>query len=607
MKPQSYSPITSLLTLLAPIVGIIHLTQACAEATAMGTSVALQRRSIQATEISRLVAQLPLPPRIQQTEPFERVDALYSIALVYAEAGILERAREMAMRLAPRYPRRDRLLVDIAGSFAARSQFSEALNTAEAVEDPRDRAESLASIAANYAETGQADAASAMFEQALQLARSIGDLQAKMAALEAITDQHASVGNLSQAHAVAREIPIVDLRLSKLLDIAAQYDNQGQTAQALAIYDEVKAFMQNLADDECGSFSGESASEVATRLALAEGSQQALQFAESLTPCRRLYALQAVAQNYARTGQQSDAIALLDRAYAFFQSEQFRDRLQSTTIENDLVRLWIEFADGYQAVGQTATAIDMIKQAEVLARTLPQDYPNSLTLSNIEAQSELLIEVEKREQALRNQGIETEVLAVINAAISTARGYANYIRPYARTNPHEIARQILAQAEALALTLPEANSLQSQLKQFAWAGIAEMLAYMGEYKRALEIAQKVENEIIRTVHGLDEIQPTARAEESETAMLSAPSFPGSPPATPVMQLIQSLNIPSSGSTDAVLQGLERALALAQSTPQASVRVRELVEIAYWYAQFGQADKATAILEQAFAIAQQLEE
>ncbi|MGB7442070.1 MAG: hypothetical protein WA919_13445 [Coleofasciculaceae cyanobacterium] len=116
MKQQPSSLIYSLLTLLAPIVGIIYFSHASAEATAMGTSMALQRRSIQATEVSRLVAQAQLPSRIQQTEPFERTDALYSIAIVYAEAGALERAREMAMRLPPSYPLRDKLLVDVTHS-----------------------------------------------------------------------------------------------------------------------------------------------------------------------------------------------------------------------------------------------------------------------------------------------------------------------------------------------------------------------------------------------------------------------------------------------------------------------------------------------------------
>ena len=52
--------------------------------------------------------------------------------------------------------------------------------------------------------------------------------------------------------------------------------------------------------------------------------------------------------------------------------------------------------------------------------------------------------------------------------------------------------------------------------------------------------------------------------------------------------------------------LEQALAIAQSTPQATLKVRELVEIAYWYVQIGQTAQALKVLDQALEVSQSIE-
>jgi tetratricopeptide (TPR) repeat protein len=311
----------------------------------------------------------------------------------------------------------------------------------------------------------------------------------------------------------------------------------------------------------------------------------------------KLYPFQR--EGYARSGQLSQANGVIEQAYMLFQSDELKSHLQAISIQSVLTQLLIDFAEAYAAVAQIETAKQMIEQAEVMARSIPEettwlaDYKSAL-IASIQAKAQLLVERERQEQLVKIEG-----MAVFDAAISEAGLYVITGRTF-------LARQIAQQAEVLAQNLPEETPLHTMSKQFAFAQVARVFADVGEYEQALAIAQTVEDRASRQAFGLDRIREEAqRSATSSTARRSLLLLPVVRPNTLAMKLIAAVDSAEPGQTNEMARQLERALAIAQSTPQGTVKVRELVEIAYWYVQIGQTDKALEVLDQALEATQSI--
>ncbi len=598
IKPCSLISVT-LLVILASI-GTTRLGWAASEFSLTKTPISSELGIGQTAKVAQPIAQGVLPPGVEaDLRHCDRCDALYSIATVYIKTGAVDQALATATRIDSKlYPfQRDSLFVDIAQAYASQKRFKEALSVVNAIEIPHSQVHALAKIASEYALAGQSDAAEATFTQALQLARRIGDLQAKSSAMGIVVTQQVLVGYLTQAHSIAREIPEITIQTDQLLRVAAQYENQGQTAQAAAIFTEVKSILQADANDSCAT--SPQVSEVVTSLTLAGQFDQALQFAESLIPCRKIQALLALAKGYARISQLSQANGVIEQAYMLFQSDELKSRLQPVWIQSDLAQLLEGFAEAYAAVDQIATARQMIEQAEVTARSIPEETTwqaqfKSALIASIQAKAQLLADRERQEQLAKVEG-----MTVFDVAISDAERYA-------RTGRTELARQIAQQAEVLAQNLPEQTRLHTILKQIAFAQVARVFADVGEYEQALGLAQTVEDKAIRYAYGLDQIRESAQhSAASSTAQRSFLFLPVVRPDTPAMKLIAAVEFSVLRQTDEMARQLEQALAIAQSTAQPTVKVRELVEIAYWYVQIGQTDQALEVLDQALEASQSI--
>jgi tetratricopeptide (TPR) repeat protein len=598
MKPCSLISVT-LLVILASI-GTTTLGRAASEFSLTKTPISSELGIGQTAKLAQPIAQgvspLQVKPNLRRCD---RCDALYSIASVYIKTGAVDQALAPATGIDTKlYPfQRDSLFVDIAQAYASQKRFKEALSIVKSIESPNSQVHALAKIASEYTLAGQSDAAEATFTQALQLARRMGDLQAKSSALGIVVTQQMLVGYLASAHQIAREIPEITIQTDQLLRVAAQYQNQGQTAQAAAIFTEVKGILQAEANNSCAT--SPQVSEVVTYLTLARQFDQALQFAENLIPCRRIQALLALAKGYARSGQLSQANGVIEQAYMLFQSDELKSHLQAISIQSVLTQLLIDFAEAYAGVAQIETAKQMIEQAEVMARSIPEettwlaDYKSAL-IASIQAKAQLLVERERQEQLVKIEG-----MAVFDAAISEAGLYVITGRTF-------LARQIAQQAEVLAQNLPEETPLHTMSKQFAFAQVARVFADVGEYEQALEIAQTVEDRASCQAFGLDRIREEAqRSATSSTARRSLLLLPVVRPNTLAMKLIAAGDSAEPGQTNEMARQLEPALAIAQSTPQGTVKVRELVEIAYWYVQIGQTDKALEVLDQALEATQSI--
>jgi len=164
------------------------------------------------------------------------VNALADIAAAQAGAGkaeearlIFARGRDVAQTIGDW--RIASAQMGIAAAQARAGQVEDALQTAQAIGDPDQRAEALRAIAAAQAGARQAEEAQLTFVRAFQTAQGIGNPGQRAEALGAIAAAQARAGQVEDALEMVQSIDDPYWRAKSLGDIAAAQARAGQAKE----------------------------------------------------------------------------------------------------------------------------------------------------------------------------------------------------------------------------------------------------------------------------------------------------------------------------------------------------------------------------------------
>ncbi|NEQ24373.1 MAG: hypothetical protein F6K28_35705, partial [Microcoleus sp. SIO2G3] len=173
----------------------------------------------------------------------QRNFALQRIALGYAKAGQFDKAiqtAEMVNNAGSTYFYQARTLAAIANEYLKTGQtnranelYTQAIQVANSLEIPSNKAEALAAIALEYTLSGQQDKASLLLSQALQVAQTQQD---NSYILQAIADEYIKAQQYDVAFKVAQAMRDSYEKTNKLQEIVSKYLETGR-------YDDARQFV----------------------------------------------------------------------------------------------------------------------------------------------------------------------------------------------------------------------------------------------------------------------------------------------------------------------------------------------------------------------------
>jgi tetratricopeptide (TPR) repeat protein len=315
----------------------------------------------------------------------KRATIIASVAEVWAKAGEIDKAAELAAQLPDRMQVRIAVLREIAAAqqrAARRAEaqviFDQALQLAYGLKDKLERAEALEAVADAQAAVGLAAAADITTDQALQsvLAVSIKGEPGRVTfpsaeeraaqLLEKIARHELNAGDIAHALRIARIIPYVaDVRARALLAVAERQDKTSAGADGL--FDEARAVLRDPEFDPT-QWPSRGASGVITRMESRIGGRNVL--------CD-------IAKAQARVG-------LLDKAIV-----SFNDALEAARTlrpiafpwprERDIATALAAVADAQQQAGLPVAARASLQEARDVTTAIASDLHRVAAMARIAA------------------------------------------------------------------------------------------------------------------------------------------------------------------------------------------------------------------------------
>jgi hypothetical protein len=399
--------------------------------------------------------------------------------------------------------------------------FEHALQTAQAIEEPRQRCEALQKIARGQAWAGQAAAARLTFEQALQAAHAVEDTSGRSEALRDIAAAQVGAGQAEAALRTASAIEDADHRSRVLCAIAESQARGGEAEAALRTASAIEApdHRSRALRDIAAAYS-EAGRPEAARLAL----EQALQAARAIEhPYSRSVALWdvAAAQAQAVRGKAASpsleealqtALAIEDPSWqslalqsiAAAQAEAGRPSAARLTFEHALqTALAIEepehrsralqhIAEAQAQAGQAEAARLAFEQAIRTAHAIDKPYPRSAALGGIAAAQ---AKAGQAEAACRTFGQALQTAHALDGPEHRSWALQGIAAAQAQAGQAEASRLHVEQAlqTAHAIEVPSRRSL-------ALGGLAAAQAQAGQaeaarlsFEQSLQSAQATED------------------------------------------------------------------------------------------------------------------
>ncbi|MGH8005881.1 MAG: hypothetical protein ACREQ3_02615 [Candidatus Binatia bacterium] len=329
-----------------------------------------------------------LSQAFQLAKKTENVWLLDQIANRYADAGQYERAIEVAR--AEDAPSQARTLVEIARKRTQCSQYGDALQVANIIEDPYFKDMALAEIGRKQAECGRDN-------NALQIIDVIRDTHFKATVLSTIAGKHAEAGRYDQAFQIVNTISQAAHRAEALAAIAHQYAGIGQYEKAQQTADMIHdtRFREMVRIE----ITGKSPAAVARQDQVMQERWQAEQAWRQQDPDEQAKKLVDTARQYAEASQYDQALAIVKAIpESFYQTQALTiiagkyadggqyDRVLDLTplMENaPKAGMLTELAFKYTQAGVQDKALAAISQALQIARTSKKVYDKAGILAAI--------------------------------------------------------------------------------------------------------------------------------------------------------------------------------------------------------------------------------
>jgi tetratricopeptide (TPR) repeat protein len=306
---------------------------------------------MEAVELAELT--LPAAEAIENAE--QQDFALIDIFRVLLGAGKLERALEVVAVIPPNSGLNSQVLSSVARLAARDGELDTALQAAEALGDPGERAFALAGIAEALAEAGDLVQAQRVVERALQAAEALGDPGERAFALAGIAEALAEAGDLVQAQRV----------VERALQAAEAFGDPGQKACALAEVVKASARTGGQQPAEVIAERALHAAELAGR-ASQEDSYWLASMAEALIQAGRFEQALHAARLIDRS-RSSNASPLIEIASALARAQQFGHALEIADRLDNAIRRAFAFMEIGFALAQSG---ERARAAELAERVL---------------------------------------------------------------------------------------------------------------------------------------------------------------------------------------------------------------------------------------------
>lgn len=378
-----------------------------------------------------------------------------------------------------------------------RVRFSEALETAQRIENDQRRAPALREIAKAQAEAGEKEAARETFASALQTAQRIEDASSCALAISEIAKTQIGVSEIAAAIETTKRIKGDYWRAEALSEIAKAQAEEGQKEAARETF--------------------AAAIETAKLVGSPLSPTQALKYiAKAQTEAGEMVAAIETAQSIESDWLRSREEALREIAKAQAQAGDFTAALETAqSIENVA---WRSSAQIEVAIAQAQAG-----DKEAARQTFTTALQTARRIEGERQRAEALREIAKAQAKAGEKETARETFAT---AIETAQrierteGWGDYWRETALT---EIAK---AQAEAgyIAAAIETANSIGSGWKPaYALSEIAKVQAKAGNIAAAIETAQSIELVYwrVESLIQIAEVQDAAGEKEAAREIFAA--------------------------------------------------------------------------------------
>jgi tetratricopeptide (TPR) repeat protein len=499
--------------------------------------------------------------------------------------------------------------------------LSQAFQIAQSFEDNQLKAKALIDIASGYVALGEKERASELLFQALKVSQLFQINQSNFASnyydsksdlLLDLAIGYAALGKkekasevLSQALQEAPAIIVDRLRLFSLSNIAVEYAALGQKEKAAEVFSQalqsIQLFKDNGNDLEALGIIealGIVASK-ASKLGQFDQARKAAQTALNLAQAIK----KDVSKVDALTDTASYYIAAGDKEKASEILSQTLQVAQSKELDEPLrADALIKISTGYLAAGYKEKAFEVLHKVFQI--------PKKLYLSNqeLEPLAEAYAAVEQYDQVLLvSATMDSETVASVLSAVS---------RKLASMGQYERAVNL-------------AQAIKSdEYKNFALLGVVRKAAEAGYYEQALKVAQTLQSDSDKTYELLRVVREAAEAGHYEQALKVAQTLQSDSDKTYALARIawhyaatgrydQALKLAETLQSDTKVEIVaniadyyaaggqyEQALKLVQTMDNAH-KANALVSIANYFAVAGQKQRASELLTQAFQIAQSL--
>lgn len=558
--------------------------------------------------------------------------------------ALLDRAVALSQKLERDYLR-ESALFEVATNYAKIGEFERGIQIAETIQNKSDRARSISEIAQAYAKAQQRD-------RGLKLAQTIGDNDAKIAALAQIARYYQQAGQIRPGSEVFQQSRDLANQLKSsygLVQIATAYSQVGEYDKAIgivSIIEDKSAQVEALVAIAGELFQGNQP-EKSTKI-LAQGLSIATEIddhwlrSRALTGIAQQYyqskqtnrgaevlvqALNAseqideyytrnlkfeswleIADNYAKSGQKKQAIALIEKATKLNENEEFL-LVQSGGLG--------KIASNYAAIGEYDRALELVKairnlelvgwqsgptakiaaqyaaagefkQALNLANSIPDKWRNTYALVDI---ANHYIKAENPEQAWQVLQKAENNRYKISALI-------NLIDSYIESDPNSPVPLLL-----LPQAMQAAEAVKSDSTRFYHINqIAVQYGAIGQKDRAIEIvgnslekASEIKDPDLKAAVLQTAIEVYASVQEYDRALELANSLPE----------IAGYNYKDSALSTIVLYyakagDYDRALSLRETIQDPNDKIGALTSIVQAYIKIGDKEKAVNLLERGFA-------
>lgn len=516
--------------------------------------------------------------------------------------------------------------------------FNRAIQVAGTISNRAAKIRALSAIALNLAEVGQATRSRQLFDQAVQLTKRTSpdlDMYAQGPALRDVIIQIAQAGQTERALQLTKTLPTNFLKAQALNEIAVSLANLGKRQQAKQILLEALQSARGItgsyayeSNGSCGNDKFEVLSKIAANFSLLSQLDTALQVAGSVSGCSS--ATGQSTQDY----QAWAFLGILSHLAKVDQVKQTWNSAQAIQSPLEQAITWSAIALKLVDMGETSLALSVVRK--ISAIPLPKDFSSEWTQQNFTTKENGLRDIaiklaQKRQfdaamqvvqqmsqpKADSMQGFQpphpsikdltlgeiasqlaiagqvSQALQIANS-ISDTEGKALALIAIARelrkTGQEAQASQLLQ-----SLPLPPTPTKPDDFSSYQpLSDIATALSAVGQTDRAIQIAQSIENDLMKQTTLTDIASQLADMGQVEAALKLANTLKGEGSRGRVFNKVAAKLVE--------LGQLEQALQMASSKGVSPTYLSEsekdnlLAEIANQFARKGQRSQALKVAE-----------